>query len=317
MKIGTIASHSALNIMAGAKAEGIETILVSTPDRVEFYDSYGLGSSIIEVSSWDEVLDLQLEDTIWIPHGSFVAYIGAERIINSDLRMYGNRQLLKWEEDRELKMKLLSESGLKIPREFQSVEEIDSPVMVKTYGAAGGEGYFIAKNKQEVLQKAPSDKKFSIQEYVVGTKVFVTYFNSYAMNRLEVFGADIRYETDADANLRFDDTPSFVVVGNLPLVLRESILLKYYELGKKFVNGFKSLAGQNIPGSFCIETIIDKNLNIIAFEFSGRIVAGTNVWIPSSPYSYLQFNEPMWMGRRIARELKQLEEMGRLEESLL
>ena len=101
------------------------------------------------------------------------------------------------------------------------------------------------------------------------------------------------------------------------MVLRESILLKYYGLGKKFVDGFRTLTGQEIPGSFCIETIIDKNLNVIAFEFSGRIVAGTNVWIPSSPYSYLQFDEPMWMGRRIARELKQLEENGRLEESIL
>jgi 5-formaminoimidazole-4-carboxamide-1-(beta)-D-ribofuranosyl 5'-monophosphate synthetase len=152
---------------------------------------------------------------------------------------------------------------------------------------------------------------------VVGTKVFVTYFNSLAEDRLEVFGADIRYETDADANLRFDNLPSFVVIGNLPMVLRESILFKYYNLGKGFIEGFNRLTGQSLPGPFCIETIIDRNQNIYAFEFSGRIVAGTNVWIPSSPYSYVQFEESMWMGRRIAKEIKELIQEGRLNESML
>ncbi|HEX5358842.1 MAG TPA: DUF1297 domain-containing protein, partial [Candidatus Nitrosotalea sp.] len=40
------------------------------------------------------------------------------------------------------------------------------------------------------------------------------------------------------------------------------------------------------------------------FEFSARIVAGTNLYIEGSPYSALLYNEPMSMGRRIAREIK-------------
>ncbi|MFW9919502.1 MAG: formate--phosphoribosylaminoimidazolecarboxamide ligase [Candidatus Thorarchaeota archaeon] len=317
MKIGTIASHSALNIIAGAKAEGFETVLVSTPDRTEFYRSFNLDGVIVEVDAFSEILDLDLEDVIWIPHGSFVAYIGAEKILESTLPLFGNKQLLRWEEDRQLKSKLLREGGWNVPHEFASVEEVDRPVIVKTYGAAGGEGYFIAKDKEEIHRKLDPEKQYSIQEYVVGTKVFVTYFNSLARHRLEVFGADIRYETDADANLRFDDRPSFVVIGNLPMVLRESTLHQYYELGKTFVEGFEKLTGQKLPGAFCIETIIDRNQRICAFEFSGRIVAGTNVWIPSSPYSYLQFGEQMWMGRRIAREIKELKGEDRLNEAIL
>jgi 5-formaminoimidazole-4-carboxamide-1-(beta)-D-ribofuranosyl 5'-monophosphate synthetase len=146
--------------------------------------------------------------------------------------------------------------------------------------------------------------------------VFTTYFNSLAKDRLEVFGADIRYETDADANLRFDDKPTFVVVGNLPLVLRESTLAQYYEMGVGFINGFKNKTGQNLVGPFCIETIIDKNQEIYAFEFSGRIVAGTNVWMPSSPYSFVHFGEDMWMGKRIAREIRELQNAGTLDDAL-
>ncbi len=316
MKIGTIASHSALNIMSGARAEGFETVLYTTPERREFYEAFGLGDSIVEVQSFSDILSIDMQDTVLIPHGSFVAYIGAEKILASRLRLYGNKELLRWEEDRSLKNKLMIESGLRVPQEYKSVDDIETPVIVKSYGAAGGEGYFIAKDAEEARGKMDPDKQYSIQQYVVGTKVFVTYFRSLAHDRTEVFGADIRYETDADANLRFDDRPSFVVIGNLPMVLRESTLAKYYRMGKDFVEGFKRLTGEDLPGPFCLETIIDRDQNIYTFEFSGRIVAGTNIWIPTSPYSYLQFGEQMWMGRRIAREIKELLDQGRLEEAL-
>lgn len=316
MKIGTLASHSALNIMTGAKAEGFKTELYCTPDRIAFYKAFGLEDSIVQLDSFEHLLDMDLSDVIIIPHGSFVAYIGAEKILKSNLKIFGNKELLRWEEDRKLKSQLLMESGLKVPKEFKRIEDVDTPVIIKSDGAAGGVGYFIAASKNEIQKNMQQGKKYSIQEYIVGTKVFMTYFNSISKNRLEIFGADIRYETDADANLRFDDSPSFVVIGNLPLVLRESTLAQYFDIGQKFINGFKALTNETLVGPFCIETIIDKNQNIFCFEFSGRIVAGTNVWMPSSPYSFALFGEQMWMGRRIALEIRELEEQGKLDEAL-
>jgi len=316
MKIGTLASHSALNIIAGAKAEGFETELYCTPDRVPFYKAFGMGDSIVEIPSFDSILEMDLSDVIIIPHGSFIAYIGSERILKSNLRMFGNKELLRWEEDRQLKSKLMKEAGLRVPHEFNEIDEVNTPVIVKSDGAAGGEGYFIAANKKEIKTKLKSTKGYTFQEYITGTKVFTTYFNSLSRNRLEIYGADIRYETDADANLRFDDKPSFVVVGNLPLVLRESTLAQYYDMGLGFINAFKREIEQDLIGPFCIETIIDKNQDIYAFEFSGRIVAGTNVWMPSSPYSFVLFGEDMWMGKRIALEIRELMNSGRLDDVL-
>ena len=316
MKIGTLASHSALNIISGAKAEGFETELYCTPERIAFYKSFGMEDSIVEVPSFDAILEMDLSDVIIIPHGSFVAYIGSEKILKSDLRIFRNKELLRWEEDRKLKSLLMKEAGLRVPKEFEKLDDVDTPVIVKSDGAAGGEGYFIAADKEEITAKLDSVKGYTFQEYIVGTKVFTTYFNSLAKERLEVFGADIRYETDADANLRFDDKPSFVVVGNLPLVLRESTLAQYYNMGLGFIDAFKRKTGQNLAGPFCIETIIDKNQDIYTFEFSGRIVAGTNVWMPSSPYSFVTFGEDMWMGKRIAREIRDLHETGRLDDVL-
>ncbi|NWF94914.1 MAG: formate--phosphoribosylaminoimidazolecarboxamide ligase [Candidatus Thorarchaeota archaeon] len=317
MKIGTIASHSALNIISGARAEGFETLLFCTPKRKDFYQSFGLGDSLVIVNTFDDILDLDLSDVVMIPHGSFVAYLGASRILKSNMRMFGNRELLRWEEDRQLKSRLMREAGLTIPPEFSTIDEADGPVIVKSYGAAGGKGYFIARDRQEFDAKVNRSERYSIQKYIVGTKVFVTYFNSLARKRLEVFGADVRYETDADANLRFDDEPSFVVIGNLPVVLRESTLADYYQMGLDFVKAFKRLTDQALPGPFCLETIIDREQRVYTFEFSGRIVAGTNVWIPSSPYSYLQFGEPVWMGRRIAIEIRELQKAGQLDEATL
>jgi 5-formaminoimidazole-4-carboxamide-1-(beta)-D-ribofuranosyl 5'-monophosphate synthetase len=230
--------------------------------------------------------------------------------------MFGNKELLRWEEDRQLKSELMKEAGLRVPKEYDRLEDIDSPVIVKSDGAAGGVGYFIAAGKEEIERRIESSKGYTFQEYVVGTKVFTTYFNSLAKDRLEVFGVDIRYETDADANLRFDDKPSFVVVGNLPLVLRESTLAQYYEMGVGFIHAFRKKIGQELAGPFCIETIINKKQEIYTFEFSGRIVAGTNVWMPSSPYSFVQFGEEMWMGRRIAREIRELQDVGILDDVL-
>ncbi|MFX0068327.1 MAG: DUF1297 domain-containing protein [Candidatus Hodarchaeota archaeon] len=52
----------------------------------------------------------------------------------------------------------------------------------------------------------------------------------------------------------------------------------------------------------------------MVFEISSRIVAGMNVGIGSSPYSYVLYNEPMYAGRRIAREIKEAIHLDRLSE---
>jgi 5-formaminoimidazole-4-carboxamide-1-(beta)-D-ribofuranosyl 5'-monophosphate synthetase len=57
-------------------------------------------------------------------------------------------------------------------------------------------------------------------------------------------------------------------------------------------------------GAFCIETIISPEAQFHIMEISARIVAGTNLFIDGSPYSYLNYSEPMSTGRRIAREIK-------------
>jgi 5-formaminoimidazole-4-carboxamide-1-(beta)-D-ribofuranosyl 5'-monophosphate synthetase len=64
-------------------------------------------------------------------------------------------------------------------------------------------------------------------------------------------------------------------------------------------------------GPFCLETMVNENLEFIAFEISARIVAGTNPFMDGSPYSYLQYGPNMSMGRRLALELKRALKEGK------
>ena len=99
-------------------------------------------------------------------------------------------------------------------------------------------------------------------------------------------------------------SPTYIVVGNLPLVLRESLLVEVYDIGENFVTASKELVPPGMPGPFCMEGVYDSNGKFIAFEFSARIVAGTNIFTAGSPYSYLTHGANMSMGRRIALEIK-------------
>ncbi|MDY6958651.1 MAG: DUF1246 domain-containing protein, partial [Halobacteriota archaeon] len=155
--IACLASHSALNILKGAKDEGFETLAICKKGTTNFYKSFGVADKIIEVETFTGIFDIQsdLEDTIVVPHGSFVAYLGVDRYLNEfHVPTFGNKEILKWESDRNLKSKLLIESGIKVPKEFERPEDIDRPVIVKFHGAEGGRGYYIARDFDDFHRKS-------------------------------------------------------------------------------------------------------------------------------------------------------------------
>ena len=314
--ISCLASHSALNILKGAKEEGFKTLAICKKASTNFYKSFGVADKIIEVENYSEIFDIQreLEDSIVVPHGSFVAYLGLDRLLNEfNIPVFGNKEILNWESDRRLKSKLLRESGVKMPMEFEKPEQIDRPVIVKFHGALGGSGYFIAENAEEFYQKSKGEDCL-IQELIVGATMYPSFFYSKIRDRLEFFCVDRRYESDVDSAIKIDDDPTFTVVGNFPVVPRESLAVKMYDLGEGFIRASKKFVYPGMIGPFCLELCIDRSTNIYSFEFSGRIVAGTNCFIPHSPYSYIMWGEQMSMGKRIARELKEAISEGRLDE---
>ncbi len=339
ISIATLGSHSALNILKGAKDEGFKSVCICRNEEDKIYKLFGVADEIIYVNDFKDLLKERVQEKLWnlnailIPHGSFNAYIGRfERLI---VPIFGNRILMEWETVRENQEKWLRMAGVKMPESFNSVEEIDRLVIVKFPGARGGKGYFLASTPEEFRRKADDllkkglidEKDFEnvfIQEYVAGVNVYFSFFYSKVFNRVELISIDRRYESNADGIGRIpakiqtslDISPSYTVVGNFPIVLRESMLNKVIEAAEKVYEVSKDIAYPGMVGPFCLESVIDEKGEIYFFEISARIVAGTNTGIPTSPYSYILFGENMYMGRRIAREIKLGIKKGVLEDMI-
>lgn len=329
-KIATLGSHSALQILKGAHDEGFKTICIVTPDREDLYKRFKFIDRIIEINSYAEFpkieADLLKEKAILIPHGSFVAYLGVEKNKKMKVPYFGNKKVLDWESDRKLQRDWLLQSKIPIPKRFKKGDKIDRPIIVKSYGAAGGHGYFFAKNEKEFAKRIKNfkAKEFIVQEYVIGVPVYIHYFYSPLAKTLEVLSIDKRYESNVDSLGRIPVQnqqglgiePSFVVVGNSPLVLRESLLAEAFEMGERVVKKSQELITGGIWGPFCLETIITPEQKFSIIEISCRIVAGTNLFINGSPYASLYYDKEVSTGRRIAMEIKDAIKKGKLKEIL-
>jgi 5-formaminoimidazole-4-carboxamide-1-(beta)-D-ribofuranosyl 5'-monophosphate synthetase len=330
--IATIGSHTALQILKGARDEGFKTLCITPPKRTKLYASFGLADEMIKISDWKkfEEVEKQLieKNAILIPHGSMVEYLGPKRVEKIKCMHYGTKAIVKWESDRRKEEQWLKDAKIRMPKVFKDPKDIDRPVIVKFHGAGGGHGYFIAKSPGEFAQKIeeyPNEKDYAIQEYVIGVPIYTHYFYSRLTGELEIMSFDKRYESNADSigritardQLDTDLHASYTITGNMPLVLRESLLPKVWEMGMNVVKASQKIEGpKGLFGPFCLEAIVDQNLKIHVFEISARIVAGTNPFINGSPYTWLRYNEPMSTGKRIARDIKQAITSGKLDEIL-
>ncbi len=328
--IATLASHTALQILKGAKDEGFKSIAICLEGRAEPYTSFKVADEIIYIKNAEDYFKIEQrlieQNAIIIPHGSFVSYLGPERVLDTKAHYYGDKGILEWESDRTMERKwLLEGAGINMPQVFTDPKEIDRTVIVKFHGAKGGRGYFLAHSPEEFEERIkdfPDEKEYAIQEYIVGVPIYAHFFYSPLTDELEIMSFDKRYESNADSvgriaakdQLHVDIQTSYTIVGNVPVVLRESMLPELFEMGRRVVESSRKLNGvtKGLYGPFCLEMIVDKNLKFWTFEISARIVAGTNPYINGSPYSWLRYNEPMSTGRRLARDIKEAIAEGKI-----
>jgi 5-formaminoimidazole-4-carboxamide-1-(beta)-D-ribofuranosyl 5'-monophosphate synthetase len=322
--IGTICSHSALQIFYGAKQEGFKTVGVGKPDRKATYDAYAAATPdvYIEVNDWSEILtervqqELIAHNTIMIPHGSFVEYVGLSNMIGGFyVPVLGNRSTLEWEADRASQRK----------------------IFVKFRGAKGGKGFFTASSKKEFYQrmkervqvglvKEEDAAHFTIQEFLPGVRYYPHYFFSPLANTVGYkvkngtlihMGFDKRIEPIDEAYRALPDVPlefmDYTITGNQRVTLRESLLPDIFKMGKGAVEAAQELIPPGIIGPFALETFYHPNTGFTVFEISGRIVAGTNPFGTGSEYSIWTYGKPVSTGRRIAMEIKSAIESKELD----
>lgn len=333
--IATLCSHTSLQLFNGAKKEGFKTLGLAVNQKTKFYDAFPLAKpdEIMRFDSYDDFVDraeeLRERNVIIIPHGSFVEYMGTERFEAMEVPTFGNRSVLKWEEDRETQRSWLESAGIQMPRRIADAKDIKEPVLVKYNGAKGGRGFFIAKDYMEFKMGIDlSQESYTIQEYILGTRYYLHYFYSPIQKTgyrvgdgsLELMSMDRRDESNIDELYKLGSTeelkkhgmfPSLVVTGNIPIVIRESLLSKVLEMGESVIKRSIELFG-GLVGPFCLESIVTDKLEFKVFEISCRIVAGTNPFISGSPYSDL-IEPGMSSGQRVAREIKNARDMNKLD----
>ncbi|MDP6640137.1 MAG: formate--phosphoribosylaminoimidazolecarboxamide ligase [Candidatus Poseidoniaceae archaeon] len=344
--IGVVASHSSLQILHGARQEGFRTLGIAVGDnRRRLYSAFpgAEPDEWLMLDDYRELLSqaewLRQRNVIIIPHGSLVEYLGAENFRNLEVPTFGNRNILKWESSRESQRKWLESGGCTMPAVITDPHDIDGPVIVKYAGAKGGRGYFIARDYRDFRRNANIEEDFTIQEYVLGCRYYMHfYFDPTAtdgyqvrgtgkntgkyLGRLELLSMDRRDESNVDEFYKLGSLrdlremafePSFVVTGNQPVVIRESLLPRAFELAEGTVSASFELEddARGMIGPFCLETIVTDKLEFKVFEISARIVAGSNPFVGGSPYS--DINEyRMSTGRRIARSIRNSLEKGEL-----
>ena len=316
LTIATLCSHSSLQIFHGARKMGFKTLGLTISHSTKYYDAFPLAKpdEIIKYQDFDEmeerIGELHDKNTILIPHGSFVEYMGSRRFSDYEVPSYGNRAVLNWESDRDKQRQWITSAGVPMPRLITDAREIDEPVMVKYHGAKGGRGYFIAMDYPSFKMAVDQTQPYTIQEYCLGTRYYMHFFydplktDGYRCEQggsLELLSIDRRDESNIDEMYKMGSIeeskrhgiyPSFVVTGNTPVVIRESLLPRAFEMAEKVVN---------------------KSYELFGGMWGPRIVAGTNPFISGSPYADLIY-PGLSTGARLAMEIREAAEAGHLKD---
>jgi len=340
--IGTIGSHSALEVMDGAKDEGMKTLCICQKGRDLPYRRFKrLADEIIVLDKFSDVLNRENQEKlrdmncIMVAHRAFTAYLGYDNIENNfKVPVFGNRWLLRAEERTAARNQyyLLEKAGLRHPHIYRKPSDIAGPAMVKVQEAKRKleRAFFIVtsyedykkKAKQKIEQGLVSKKDLEnavIEEYVLGTYFNLNFFHSPLTGETEFLGIERRLQTNlhdfvsmpARQQMEMDVQPQNIEVGHTPASIRESLLEKVFEMGDKFASAVKKEYPPGIIGPISLQSIVTTELDFVVYDVSLR-VPGNPIMATTSPYTKYYFGHTMGVGRRIAMEIKNAENERRL-----
>jgi 5-formaminoimidazole-4-carboxamide-1-(beta)-D-ribofuranosyl 5'-monophosphate synthetase len=252
----SIGSHSALEVAAGARAQGLRNLVVTAKGREKTYGDYyarkagpdrGCVDETIELNAFIDLLnaDVQKElrnrNVVFVANRSFEVYLHQKYSydeIESGMKvpMFGNRKLLRAEERDEANNQyaLLRRAGIRHPMQFKGPSEIDRLVMVKAPHAKVSfeRAFFLCSSPQEyddVSQALIRDgavneeglRKAVIEEYALGPSVNLNFFYSPLLGELELCGTDTRRQTNLEG---FRNIPPSALgaMKNVPMRLEEA-----------------------------------------------------------------------------------------------
>jgi len=352
--IGSLGSHSALDISKGAKDEGFKTLVVCEKGREKTYDKYyktqgklGVVDETIilgkfrDMSKPEIVKKLNQKKTIFLPHRSFEVYVGYDDIENHfAVPLFGSRMMLRAEERSAPRNQyyLMDQAGIPRPKTYKDPCKIDRLVLVKVAEAQRGyeRAFFLCSSPEEFVQKTEELMdagkitkeglaQAAIEEFVLGAQVNFNYFYSPLEDRLELLGTDMRRQTNLDGVLRLPApqqievlkhvSASSIEAGHVACTMKESLLEQVFELGEKFVEVSKKEYAPGIIGPFALQaTFTPGPPKETAVTFDISLRVQGSPGTKFTPYSGYLFREEMSVGRRIAIEIKNAIKQKKLKE---
>jgi 5-formaminoimidazole-4-carboxamide-1-(beta)-D-ribofuranosyl 5'-monophosphate synthetase len=332
--VGTIGSHSALEIMDGAKDENLKTICICQKGRELPYRRFKrLADEIILLDKFSDIIypenqeKLRQSNTIMVAHRAFTAYLGYDNIENNlRVPVFGNRLLLRAEERTTPRNQyyLLEKSGIRHPKLYHKPSDIDGPAMIKVQEATRKleRAFFIAssyedyekKSKQKIEQGLVTKQdldRATIEEYVPGTYFNLNFFVSPLTGETEFLGIERRLQTNihditslsARQQMEIDVPIQYIEVGHTPASIRESLLEKVFEMGDRIAVAARKEYPPGIIGPISLQSVVTVDLDFVVYDVSLR-VPGNPIMATTSPYAKYYYGHTMGVGRRIAMEIK-------------
>lgn len=344
VKIGVLGSHSALEVMDGAKDEDLETVVICQRGRETPYRRFQrIADEIVVLKKFKDMTSSKMqqklrdENTIIVPHRSLTAYLGYKAIENNfKVPIFGNRALFQAEERSNKKNQyyLLEKARIKHPKLFKNPKNINKPSIVKVqeknrkleraFFTVTSYADYKEKSAEKIKQGVISKKDLensSIEELAIGTYLNFNYFHTPISENVDFIGIERRLQTNlhdfnalpAKQQLEMNIDLQNIEVGHMPASIRESLLEKVISMGDKFVKAVKKEYSPGIIGPFSLQSVITKNLEFIVYDVSLR-VPGNPIVATTSPYTKYQYGTTFGIGRRIAMEIKKAQNEERLEE---
>ncbi|KHO46439.1 MAG: 5-formaminoimidazole-4-carboxamide-1-(beta)-D-ribofuranosyl 5'-monophosphate synthetase [archaeon GW2011_AR3] len=353
ISIGVLGGHSALDISSGAKKLGFRTVAVCQRGREKTYskyfrarDSRGIIDEIILVDKFSDITMPEVQEklrklnTIFIHNRYFWVYCKFEDIMNDfKVPIFGTRPMVRLEERHvpNNQYEILRQANIRIPKIFDSPEQIDRLAIVKVAEAARGyeRAFFFVKDAQDFRKKSEDlirnrviTKKALdlavIEEYIVGAHINLNFFYSPLSDELELLGTDTRRQTNLDGILRLPAEeqlevlkymrPKYIETGHIAVTMKESLLEKAFGLGERFVAATKKASPPGIIGPFALQGAViaeEGKEDFVIFDVSMRMPGSPGTKF--TPYGEYLHRREISFGDRIAMEIKEAIKQGKID----
>jgi 5-formaminoimidazole-4-carboxamide-1-(beta)-D-ribofuranosyl 5'-monophosphate synthetase len=317
----SIGSHSALEVAAGARAQGLRNLIVTERGRERTYAEHyiqkgnpprGCVDATLPLEKFTDILEdavqakLLAANVLFIANRSFEVYLRqkftyAEMEARMRVPFFGSRTLLRAEERDEAdnQYALLERAGVRYPKQFAQARDIDRMVMVKAPHAKVSfeRAFFLARSHDDYTQQAQRLLDAGmvteaglhgavIEEYALGPSVNLNFFYSPMLGELELMGTDTRRQTNLEGlkNLPFAQAQA---MADEPVRLEEAghiaATLTESMLEKAFAMGERFVKATQVNGNPGIIGPFALQCIIVAGPPKDFVVYDVSMRIPGSP----------------------------------